>query len=104
VKIFLNFKIGKKSQIKDLSKTFKKLFGSMKSSCPKCRMNTSTVPNFYHGSVVQQGISGGGGLKCEESAFLNSLHAHIRSGMKGASAIGPQLGEVFSPGGRGQKA
>ncbi len=28
-------------------------------------------------------------LWCELPAFLNSLHAHIRSGTKGASAIGP---------------
>jgi hypothetical protein len=38
-----------------------------------------------------------GGGECEESAFLNSLHAYISSAMKGASHIGPQLwGEVFS--------
>jgi hypothetical protein len=31
------------------------------------------------------------GGECGESAFLNSLDAHIRSAMKGASPIGPQL-------------
>jgi hypothetical protein len=30
------------------------------------------------------------------SAFLNSLHAHLRSGTKGASAIDPQLKEIWS--------
>jgi hypothetical protein len=39
--------------------------------------------------VATENIWGGG--ECEEAAFLNSLHAHIRSGPKGASAIGPQL-------------
>jgi hypothetical protein len=42
----------------------------------------------------------GGVGRVEEPAFLNSLHAHIRSGTKGASAIGLQLlGEVVSTGG-----
>ncbi len=49
-------------------------------------------------------LVGGGGWVLG-SSFLNSLHAHIRSGTKGASAIGPQLwGEVFSIGGRGPKS
>ncbi len=47
----------------------------------------------------------GGGGEMWGSSFINSLHAHIRRGTKGASAIGPQLsGEVFSTGGRGPKS
>ncbi len=73
----------------------------MKSLCPKRCVNASTAPDFCPGSVVQQRISEGG--KGEEPDFLNSLHNHIRSGTKGASAIGPQLwGEVVSTGGTGQ--
>jgi hypothetical protein len=76
----------------------------MKSSCPKRCVNASIAPDFCCGSVVQQWISGGGEWGCEDPAFLNSLHARIRSGTKGASAIGPQLwGEVVSAGSRGQK-
>ncbi len=83
-------------------------------------MNASTAPDFLCGYVEQQRISWGGG--CEEPAFVKSLHDHISSGKKGASAIGPQLwgevvstdgatavdpqlwGEVVSTGGRGQKS
>jgi hypothetical protein len=75
----------------------------MKSSCPKHSVNASTAPNFCHGSVMQQRISWGGG-GCKEPVFLNSLHGHIGSGTKEASAIGPQLwGEMVSTSGRGQE-
>jgi hypothetical protein len=54
--------------------------------------------------VATENIGGRGG-ECEEAAFLNSLHGHIRSDTKGASAIGPQLwGEVVWTGGRGPKS
>jgi hypothetical protein len=62
----------------------------MKSSRPKYHVNKSTTLNFGRGSVVPQEITGEGG-DCEEAAFLNSLHVHIRRGPKGSSAIGPQL-------------
>jgi hypothetical protein len=83
------------------SKTSNKLFHTIKPSCPKSCVNASTGPNF---SLVLCGTTEYLGGECEEPAFLKSLLAHIRSGTKGASAIGPQLyGEVFSPGGGGKK-
>ncbi len=102
VRIFLNFKNGKKSHVQAVSKIFNKLFLWMKSSCPKHHVNMSTVPDFAAALWCNREYLG---RRCERPAFLNNLHAHIRSGAKGASAIGPQMwGEVFSPGGRGKKS
>ncbi len=64
----------------------------------ECKYRTRFLPQLCG---VTENILGGG---CEESAFLNSLHDHIRSGTKGASAIDPQLWEeVVSTGSRGWK-
>jgi hypothetical protein len=54
-------------------KTFNKLFRSMKSSCPKRRRNTSTAPDFCHGSVVQQriSISEGGSVRNQLSSTVS---------------------------------
>ncbi len=58
VKIILNFKNCKTTLVQALFKLFRK----MKSSCPKRCVNASTAPDFCHGSVYQQRMSGGGGV------------------------------------------
>jgi hypothetical protein len=100
VKIFLNFENIKKA----MSKLFLKfLINFMPKTLCKCENRIRFFPLLC--DATEYILGGGGGRGDEKPAFLNSLHAHIRSGTKGASAIGPQLWrEVVSTGGRGQKS
>ncbi len=87
LKIFLNFKNCKEAMPKLILKPlitfcFNEVF--MPKTLCKCEYRTQFMPWFC--GATENIFGGGGG--CEESAFKR-LHDHIRSGTKGASAIGP---------------
>jgi hypothetical protein len=105
VKIILNFYNGKKATFKLFLQPLINFFIQWSLNAQNAVWMGVPHPIFAWALWCNREYLGwGGGGECEEPAILNSLHAHIRSGTKGASAIGPQLwGEVFSIGGRGPK-
>jgi hypothetical protein len=104
VKVILNFKNGSKAMSKLFLKPLIAFFVQWSLHAQNAVWMRVQSPIFAAALCSNREYLGGWG-RCEGPAFLNSLHAHIRSGTKGASAIGPQLwGEVFSPGSRGPKS